>query len=111
MGAITENILERLQGILADKIFVNTSQRESAFNQTYWLLSGWMTAHFQHHTDIYSMNRFIQHESLGLVKTLYNILNPGQNFLDNVLGRHAKNNPKLNELVKVLESKRESGKS
>lgn len=96
--------MDRLEGILADKIHASKSQRDNAFETTYYLLSGWTTTHFRNHADTYSENRFIQNESLDLVKVLYNILDPPNNFLQSVLGREAKNNPKIDQLVRVLEA-------
>lgn len=112
MDAITEYILHRLEGALVDKIFSNNSERENAYNLTYRLLSGWTTAHFLNHVQTFSKNRFIQSESLDLVKTLYGILNAQAGFLQNVLGREAKSDPEINQLIKVLEASRnESRKS
>jgi hypothetical protein len=39
-----------------------------------------------------------------LLKTLYNILNPDENYLQNVLRRRAKNNPRLAAIIENLES-------
>ena len=111
MDAITENILKRLEGNLADKIFVNTPERENAYNQMYRLIAEWTTTHFLNHVDSFSKNRFIQSESLDLVKTLYRILNPNTGFLQNQLGIEAKSNPEVNELINVLESEGSSRKS
>ena len=101
MDAITGNILSRLRRFLADQIFSSKSKKENAFETTYLLLSGWTTSHFLNHVDTFSENRFIQKESLDLVITLYNILNPQEGFLYSTFQRHAKSNPKINQLVFV----------
>ena len=64
MDAITKYILDRLEGILADKILSGKLQRDTVFSNTYLLLSGWTTSHFRNHAETYSENRFIQNESL-----------------------------------------------
>ena len=108
IDTITKYILDRLEGILADKVFSGKQQRDTSFQTTYYLLSGWTTSHFRNHTDIFSENRFIQNESLDLVKVLYNILDPPNHFLESVLGREAKNNPKIDQLMKVLEASKDT---
>ena len=108
MDAITKFILDRLEGILADKINASKSQRDTAFEITYYLLSGWTTSHFRNHAETYSENRFIQNESLDLVKVVYNILDPPDHFLQNVFGREAKNNPKIDQLMRVLEASKDT---
>jgi hypothetical protein len=104
MNTITENLLDRLEGILADKIFANTSERNNAFNLTYRLLSDWTTMHFLNHMNTFSKNRFIKKESLDLINTLYNILNPPEGFLRNALQREAESRPEINQLIKDLEA-------
>ena len=103
VDAIAKNFLDRLEGILADKIFANTSERDNAFNLTYGLLSGWTTSHFLNHMDTFSKNRFINKESLDLIYTLYNILKPPEGFLRNALQREAESRPEINQLIKDLE--------
>jgi hypothetical protein len=79
---------------------------------TYTLLSGWTISHLENHIDTFSENRFIQNESLDLLKTLYNILNPKDDFLRNALQRRAKSDPKINQLIEDLEaSKKDLQKS
>lgn len=104
MDAIAKNFLDRLEGILADKIFANTSERDNAFNLTYGLLSGWATSHFLNHMNSFSKNRFIKKESLDLINTLYNILKPPEGFLRNALQREAGSHPEINQLIEDLES-------
>lgn len=88
MEVITDYILNRPEGILKDK--------DHLANMTYRLLAGWLIDHFfAEYMDKYSENRFIQHESLDLAKTLYNILNPEQNFLRNAMRIHATRDPKV----------------
>jgi len=111
MDAITKYILDRLEGILADKIYASKSQRDNAFGTTHYLLSGWTTSHFRDYADTYSENRFIQNESLDLVRVLYNILDPPKHFLQYVLGREAKRDPKIDLLVRVLEESESKGNS
>jgi hypothetical protein len=108
IDAITKFILDRLEGILADKILSGKPHSENAFSNTYHLLSGWTTSHFRNHAEKYSENRFIQNESLDLVRVLYNILDPPNNFLQNVLGREAKKNPKIDQLMRVLEASKDT---
>jgi hypothetical protein len=108
MDAITKYILDRLEGILADKLYANKSQRDAAFETTYYLLSGWTISHFRNYAQTYSENRFIQNESLDQVKVLYNILDPPKDFLQYVLGKEAKNDPKIDRLVRVLEASKDT---
>jgi hypothetical protein len=103
MDAIAKNFFDRLEGILADKIFANTSERDNAFNLTYELLSGWTTSHFLNHMNTFSKNRFIKKESLDLINTLYNILKPPEGFLRNALQRETESRPEINQLIKDLE--------
>jgi len=104
MDAITKFILDRLEGILADKINASKPQRDTAFEITYNLLCGWTTSHFRNHAETYSENRFIQNESLDLVRVLFNILDPPNYFLQNVFGREAKKDLKIDQLMRVLEA-------
>jgi hypothetical protein len=104
MDTLTKYILDRLEGILADQVNSNSSLKYNAFNTTYRLLSGWMTANIENHVNILSKNRFIQNESSELTKNMYNILNPDQNYLQNIFKRRAKSNPKLAEFIQSLES-------
>lgn len=96
--------LDRLEGILADQISSNNHLRDNAFRITYRLLSSWIQTYVEHYADIYSKNRHIQEESLELLMNLYHILNPEENYLQNVLGRRAKTNPRLAAIIKNLDS-------
>ena len=104
IDSITKYTLDRLDGILADQINSNNLVKNNAFNTTYRLLSGRMLTYIGHHVDMYSKNRFVQYESLELTKNLYYILNPEQNYLQNVLKVKAKANPELATFIQALES-------
>jgi hypothetical protein len=104
IDSITQYILNRLEGILADKINSNNPIRDNAFRTTYVLLSGWMRSHIGNHVDMFSKNRLIQEESLNLTTNLYNILNPEKNYLQNMLKRKAKADSEVAAFIQALES-------
>lgn len=104
MNSIMIYALDRLEGILADQINSNNHLRDNAFGVTYRLLSNWIQTYVEYHADIFSKNRHIQEESLKLLMNLFNILNPEENYLQNVFRRRAKNNPRLAAIIRNLES-------
>lgn len=80
IDSITKYILNRL----ADQINSNNPAKYNAFFTTYRLLSSWMMTHIGNHVDSFSKNRFVEKESLELIKNMFHILNPEQNYLQNV---------------------------
>jgi hypothetical protein len=110
IDSITKYILNRLEGILADQINSNNPAKYNAFFTTYRLLSSWMMTYIGNHVDSFSKNRFVQKESLELIKNMFHILNPEQNYLQNVLKRKAKTDSEISTFIQGLEASMTSSK-
>lgn len=104
MDSMTMYFLDRLEGILADQINTKKSVEHNAFRTTYDLLSGSIEAYIGRHVDSYSKNRFIQSESFEVVKNLYHIQKPEENYLQSLLKRKTKNDPEVATFIQTLKS-------
>jgi hypothetical protein len=105
MDSMTKYMLDRLEGILADKINIEKPVKHNAFRTTYRLLSGSMEAFIGRYVDSYSKNRFIQNESFEVLKNLYYIQEPEESYLQSLLKGKAKTDPEVGTFIQALGSR------
>ncbi len=106
IDTLRDYFLLRLGGTLSEDVL--PEQKQYIYNRTFDQLTGRTIAYFLNYAPPIQKNKFIQSESVEMVKSLYEVLNPATEFLKLAFGEQAKRDSHVRQQLDFLESLRTS---